>query len=235
MTNESGRAQIIRPGLFSLQVAADSRRLEFDGKNEVIVSNCVPIDYVFIGDSITHGWELNAYFGGQGNIVINRGIGGDKAEYMKRRFEADVIQLKPRLAVIKIGINDTWIMDDKQALNNDTESIYSHITANMEAILEMSAKHQQRIALCSLLPTRIGSNGNNDARNRLIVKVNIRLKQLADEHNQMYIDYHSSLSQEDGLTLQEGLADDGLHPNALGYNKMAAALREQLAAAGLRI
>jgi hypothetical protein len=73
----SNRVDIIKPGLFSKQVNADNRRIEFDYKNEVIVSNKIAVDYVFIGDSITHMWELNAYFGKSQRLILNRGIGGD--------------------------------------------------------------------------------------------------------------------------------------------------------------
>ena len=97
------RINFVKPGIFTVQAAADSRRVEFDTKNEVIVTNKVPVDFVFIGDSITHAWELNAYFGKMGRLILNRGIGGDTSEYLLRRFEADVLQLKPKYCVMLIG------------------------------------------------------------------------------------------------------------------------------------
>lgn len=52
--------------------------------------------------------KLNAFFGRHNRLVLNRGIGGDTAEGVLRRFEADVIQLKPKCAVLLIGCNGTF-------------------------------------------------------------------------------------------------------------------------------
>ena len=81
-----------------MTVAADSRRMEFDAKNEILIFHQTPVDYVFIGDSITHMWELQAYFKPNGWSIANRGIGGDTTKYVLKRFEADVLQLKPKSA-----------------------------------------------------------------------------------------------------------------------------------------
>ena len=52
----------IRPGYLSRQVKSDDRRMEFDIKNEVLIRKEIPVDLLFIGDSITQMWELSAYF-----------------------------------------------------------------------------------------------------------------------------------------------------------------------------
>ena len=64
MTRES----VLKPGLFGVAAAADSRRYEFDSGNEELLLAGVRPDVVFIGDSITHLWEVQAYFGGSGAI-----------------------------------------------------------------------------------------------------------------------------------------------------------------------
>lgn len=47
------RVDMIKPGLFSpLQAAADQRRMEYDCKNECLIAEKTPVDYLFIGDSI---------------------------------------------------------------------------------------------------------------------------------------------------------------------------------------
>lgn len=236
----SGRAQILRPGMFSVQASADSRRLEFDAKNEVVVSNQVPVDYVFIGDSITHGWELNAYFGGRNRIVLNRGIGGDKPEYVLKRFRADVLQLKPGCAILMIGINDTWVLDNIPADESYTPAaVKRKILENITAIVDLAGKQGQRLAVCSILPVNIPShipgNSTNGVRNELIRDVNGCLKELCVSRGLIYVDYHAGLAGEDGKTLAQGLADDGIHPHVLGYNIMAEVLRETLARHGMEI
>lgn len=98
-------AEIIKPGRFGSTVAADSLRTTFDIQNEQLVSENKNVDFVFIGDSITCYWQLNLYFSELG-FIINRGIGGDSTEYILKRSDADVFQLKPKNVVYLAGIND---------------------------------------------------------------------------------------------------------------------------------
>ncbi|MGO4371467.1 hypothetical protein AB4Z21_11835 [Paenibacillus sp. MCAF20] len=97
MTNTK-RIDIVKPGFFATAAAADGRRGEFDIGNEIIIAHNVPVDFVFIGDSITHMWELNAYFGRGGQFVVNRGIGGDISSHVLRRF--DVIKVNDMLQLV---------------------------------------------------------------------------------------------------------------------------------------
>ena len=91
------------------------RRDEYDLKNEIILTNNVEVDYLFIGDSIIARWELESYYKDLG-IVINRGIGGDNSYYLTMRLEADAIQLKPKNLVLLIGVNDTMFLGTKYVL-----------------------------------------------------------------------------------------------------------------------
>lgn len=220
-------SKTIKPGLFSHIAHADTRRDEFDVKNECIVVNNIPVQYVFIGDSITHNFETEAYFYGNG-IVINRGIGGDSTEYLLKRFEADVIQLKPLYAIILIGINDTWILDDIMAPNNSPEDIKIKVISNMNKILEICKEKKQKTIIGSLLPTFIPGNPHNKERNEMILEINAELEKLCYREAQIYVNYHEGFVAADGVTLRQGLCDDGLHPNVMGYNIMVDILRKTL-------
>ena len=79
------RPNQIRPGEFGLAVAADSRRGVFDYHNEALLARVVPIAAVFIGDSITDMWALDAFFQSTSGFLVNRGIGGDRSPYVRRR------------------------------------------------------------------------------------------------------------------------------------------------------
>ena len=82
-----------------------------DIKNHSVVrAGCKP-DFLFIGDSITQYWELEAYFDGPGQLLINRGIEGDTTTYLNKRFQVDALQLKPRYCIMGIGVNDTICLE----------------------------------------------------------------------------------------------------------------------------
>src|SRR6202008_5331 len=62
---------------------------------------------VFMGDSITDGWDSpnnGGFFPGQ--PYINRGISGQTTPQMLIRFRRDVIELNPRVVLILAGTND---------------------------------------------------------------------------------------------------------------------------------
>ncbi len=230
------RMDIVKPGFFATAAAADSRRGEFDIGNEILIAHHVPVDFVFIGDSITHMWELNAYFGRGGQFVVNRGIGGDISSHVRRRFTADVIQLQPKHVVIKIGVNNFWALDGWTAQDRKpSEHIIAGLVNDCREMARSANEHGITPILCSVLPTNMPQSGNNELRNASIVQVNQQLQALSQEEDAIYVDYHSHMTAEDGLQLCPELADDGLHPHLLGYDIMARVLAETLESKGIRM
>lgn len=232
--------ELCKPGYFSIAAAADSRRSEFDIKNETVIRSGVPVRAVFIGDSITHNFEVQAFFKGdpETGIILNRGIGGDKPEYILKRIYADAVQLEPEWIILLCGINDIWALDERPATAESTagyleEKIVSGVIRIAESLICLGGPEGKstdiKMILCSLLPTgipeHIPGHFNNGARNRLIAKINGRLKAYADGNGVFYADYHSAMTKEDGLTMKEGISDDGIHPNGFGYRIMAETLR----------
>ncbi|MDR1325893.1 MAG: SGNH/GDSL hydrolase family protein [Treponema sp.] len=47
-------------------------------------------------------------FPGHGVNFLNRGVSGDRSSELLRRYDADIVALKPSLVSFLIGINDTW-------------------------------------------------------------------------------------------------------------------------------
>lgn len=222
------RDSVIKPGTFGTFYAADTRRGEFDRFNESLLAEGVRPDAVFIGDSLTHYWELAAYF--PGRIVINRGIGGDISTAVLRRFDADAIQLKPKLIVLCIGANDLgW------ELSALTEEAIIRVCDNNAAIIDKAKQAGIPIAVGSMTPMwgpfwhtpefttkKIG----------ILVETNRRLKPIVESRGAIWVDYHTALVDDKGEMRHE-LADDGVHPNGAGYAIMARTLKEALAKTGI--
>src|SRR5262249_25552172 len=62
---------------------------------------------LFMGDSITDGWQQPRYGGFfPGKPYVDRGISGQTTPQMLLRFRPDVIDLKPKVVVILAGTND---------------------------------------------------------------------------------------------------------------------------------
>ncbi|HEX8919024.1 MAG TPA: GDSL-type esterase/lipase family protein [Chloroflexota bacterium] len=229
------RPSVTRPGMFGQEVAADSRRSVFDAHNEALLAQGIPIDAVFIGDSITDMWALNAFFEGTSGLIANRGIGGDSTPFVRRRFHADVLQLQPRIVVIEIGVNNTWDLDTPwdRSVYRPPDEIEDEIVGDVDAMVVSARERGIVVALCSILPTDIPFVGTTGVRNELILRANNRLRDVAARHAANYVDYHANLTAEDGVTLRAGLAEDGLHPHVVGYRIMARTLLEALSGAGI--
>lgn len=224
------RDSVIKPGTFGTFYAADSRRGEFDRFNESLLCEGVRPDALFIGDSITHFWELAPYFGTTGKIVINRGIGGDISTMVRKRFEADAIQLKPRLIVMCIGTNDLgW---DVISLN---EATIGTVSENIAAMIDAAKEAGIPVAVCAL-PPMWGCFWHTPEfttkKIQILIEANKRLKPMVEDRGAIWVDYHTAMAEESGEMRRE-LADDGVHPTAAGYAVMAKVLKETLAEAGV--
>ena len=146
------KAKLLKPGNFgtpSAPASADRLRGRFDFYNEEIIREDVAVSTVFMGDSITELWDLDAYFLASGGVLQNRGIGGDISTHMARRFEADVLQLRPRNVVILAGTNDVARMLKKSG----EAEIIDTVTNAVGEMMEASRKAGIRVYVGSILPT----------------------------------------------------------------------------------
>ncbi len=169
---------------------------------------------VFLGDSITDGWQLNQYF--PGKPYVNRGIGGQITGEMLGRMKADVLDLKPAAMVVLAGTNDLARRVALDVIKN-----------NLTMIADLAIAHDIEVIFASILPVsdyHVSTNGGTPQTTQRppasILELNRWLREMCKVRGLFYLDYFSSMVDGSGL-LQATLADDGLHPNAAGYKIMA--------------
>jgi lysophospholipase L1-like esterase len=169
---------------------------------------------VFFGDSITDIWKLADSF--PGKPYVNRGIGGQTTPQMLVRFRQDVIDLQPKVVVILAGTND--IAGNTGPMRNED------IEANYASFAELARVHGIKVVYSSVLPVHNYTERSKDffaqrppAR---ILALNTWLKDYCGRNGIIYLDYFSAMVDDKGL-LKKDLADDGLHPNAVGFKLMA--------------
>ncbi len=167
---------------------------------------------VFLGDSITDGWNLTEYF--QGKPYVNRGISGQTTPQMLLRFFPDVIDLHPSAVVLLAGTNDI-------AQNTGPETL-EMVEENFRAMAELAQKHGIKVVLCTLLPVSdyTGYRQTDHRPLAQIVELNRWLKAFAARTGATLADYYSALVDNRGM-LKDGYSKDGLHPNDRGYMLMA--------------
>ena len=167
---------------------------------------------VFMGNSITEGWQQ--YFATMfpGKPYINRGISGQTTPQMLVRFRQDVIALKPRVVVILAGTNDI--------AGNTGPSTLEMIEDNLASMAELAKENGIRAVMSSVLPVYDYPWKPGLEPAPKIIALNKWMKDYADRHHAIYLDYHSAMADARG-GMREGLASDGVHPNEAGYRVMA--------------
>jgi acyl-CoA thioesterase-1 len=157
---------------------------------------------------------LNEYFADRD--FLNRGISGQITGQMLGRMESDVIKLKPAVMLVLGGTNDI------------ARGVpVSTIEDNLTAIADLADFHQIKLILASVLPVsdyHEDVNPNYEmTRTRppaTIRTLNDWIKSFCARRDFTYLDYYSQMVDTDGY-LKADIADDGLHPNSVGYRIMA--------------
>jgi lysophospholipase L1-like esterase len=175
---------------------------------------------VFMGDSITDGWQQPRYGGFfPGKPYVDRGISGQTTPQMLVRFRRDVIDLQPKAVVILAGTND--IAGNTGPMTNE------EIQRNLASMSDLAHVHNIKVVMSSVTPVseyhvanpRIAPQTTARPMER-IKALNDWMKSYAAAHGDVYLDYFSAMIDDKGLMRAE-LTEDDLHPNAQGYAIMA--------------
>ena len=178
---------------------------------------------VFMGDSITDGWgrRYGKFF--EGNPYVNRGISGQTTPQMLIRFRPEVIALKPQVVVILAGTNDI--------AGNTGPMTLEAIEDNLVSMAELARANNIRVVLASVMPVCDYIRPQTLSRPpEKIIALNAWIKDYATKNNQVYLDYYSAMLDDKQMLRQE-ITDDGLHPNAAGYEIMTPLAEKAIAAA----
>lgn len=185
--------------------------------------------WLFIGDSITdsgrrqdsegmgHGYVrmIKNAIVTQGSVeIINKGVSGDRITDLKKRWNRDVLAIKPDIVSISIGINDVWRQLDHpemaQVMPDDFKKIYEEL---LEQVTSLGA-------MCILMePTIIEERIDSIGNQKLFPYVEI-VRQLAEKYNALLVPMHTAFLE----ALQKGkqtLTTDGVHMTKAGNQLMA--------------
>ena len=177
------------------------------------------VDLVFIGDSITQGWEgrgkgVWTKFYGKRNTV-NLGIGGDRTQHVIWRLDnGNLKNITPKAAVIMIGTNNSG--------SNSSKEIAEGVEVIVKQIQAKSPK--TKILLLGVFPR--GTN-NADKRRKVNEGANTIFSKLANGKTVHYLDIGPKFLQKDG-TLTKEIMPDLLHLSEKGYTIWAESIETKL-------
>ncbi|HEV6968200.1 GDSL-type esterase/lipase family protein [Roseateles sp.] len=170
-----------------------------------------PPEIVFIGDSITQGWEKGGravwdrHFAPLHGLAL--GFGGDRTENALWRLQhGEIDGIAPKAVVLMIGTNNTG----HRAENPETTA------AGIKRLLD---EIRQRLPRAQVLLLAVFPRGEkpDDFLRGINRRVNKIIEGYADGRNVHFLDIGPALLQPDG-TLSREVMPDLLHPNEHGYD-----------------
>jgi beta-glucosidase len=172
---------------------------------------------LFVGDSITHGWEstgksvTDEYF--NDFSIYNIGFGGDRTENVLWRFNhGEIDGINPKLAILMIGTNNTGHRQDSpECTSRGIEMILDQLNKNLP---------DTEVLLLAIFPR--GESPEDDLR-QINTAINQRIEHLADGETVHYLNLNSVFLDDNGQ-LSEDIMPDLLHPNEQGYKLWAEAM-----------
>jgi len=177
-------------------------------------------DVIFLGDSITQGWEGAGRKVWAKNIAplkaVNLGIGGDQTGHVLWRITEgkELAPIQPKLAVIMIGTNNMG--------RHSAEQIAGAVKAIVEELRKQKPK--MKILVLAIFPR----SPKATAKIRDKVKTtNQIIAKLDDGKMVFYKDIGKKFLESDG-SLSKKIMPDYLHLSTAGYELWAAAIKEDV-------
>jgi lysophospholipase L1-like esterase len=182
---------------------------------------------VFVGDSITSGW--NSSWSGQAPTFtqdnwLDVGVVGTTSSEIAAGFYAYAIALQPKAVHIICGTNDVypgWQLSDT--------------TTNIEAMVQLAKRNHVGVVIGTIPPWGPGALPEkadpSPQRFERIDQLNQWITQYAAAQGIQMVDYHSLLEASNGENYIPALTVDGVHPSAAGYAVMTPHTEQALQAA----
>lgn len=179
------------------------------------------VDLVFLGDSITQGWEdagRDVWDECYGSFnTLNLGFNGDRTEHVLWRLAHGAVDnITPKLLVLLIGTNNTGHRQDPAA---ETALGIQHILSVLREKLP-----QTKILLLAIFPRSAKPTQKlrvlNDEVNRLI-------QPYADGEKVIYLNINACFLDDSGCVTPD-IMSDHLHLNSPQYQVWASAISSSI-------
>ncbi len=190
-------------------VSEFSGRRRYEAENRKLISEVqLQNRLIFLGTQIIENWDLNHYF--TGFETINRGISGQRLAGYLLRFIPDVIELKPKGAIIEFSSYNFRPQNSVDELKDYIASIAALARINeIEPVLTTVIPVRQELAMFE-------SYSVSDS----LAKFNNWLVEYCRENEYLLADFNEALSNNRGF-LAEEFSIDNTHLTRAGYDQIS--------------
>ena len=171
---------------------------------------------IFVGDSLTHRYNLDKFYSYDDTLIINNGIGGYKTDDILNIFHNLIEIEQANKMFLLIGINDIG--------KGQTED---YIVNNIIKIIDKTKQKSPntKIYVESIYPVNSSLRSNDKSRNNEIIKeINSRIEEYCKNNNITYINIFNTLVDSEG-NLDASYTEDGLHLNDYAYSLVTRQLK----------
>jgi len=148
-------------------------------------------------------------------VVSNQGLGGEKAVNARDRYLAALNSVRPDAVILLMGANDIPAGEDGAASSAANE---------IRIMADEAARRGIRVFIGTPTP---GKPGSKQINSFLLLDYVGRMRQVAAQQGATLIDFYTLMLPD----ASRYIGVDGLHPNELGYTKMADIVFQALQAA----
>ena len=146
-------------------------------------------------------WVMKCHPGWE---VVNQGVNGERSDQILKRFETDVLRLKPKAVIVLAGVNDLFQGRPVESIQKNLTQIYER--ARAAGILVLA---------CSVIPYNFSTSEVKQKMNDL----NVWIRTYSLKRGNGFCDTYQAV--DDLASLGNLISSpDGLHPDKDGYHKM---------------
>lgn len=139
---------------------------------------------------------------------LNRGISGNRSIDILARIKKDIIELKPDIMSVLVGVNDAWGIDEKRY----------EIYYNM--LIEQTKETLPDIKIMILEPFLLKGSGSEEDWDTVRPQVEIlgaAAQRVADKHGLKFIPLRQKFDDAVASASKDYLTIDGVHPTPAGH------------------
>jgi len=169
---------------------------------------------------------LKDLYPGQNIETINAGISGHKSTDMIARYQHDVLDRKPDLVTISVGVNDVWhgFYDNHPRGDGPRGVKLEDYRKNVDSMVSQAQAAGIKVVILS---TTVIYENLKSPENAKAAKYNAALRDIARQHNCPFVDFQKPFrtllkNYQAGTGGHDNfLTVDGVHMNAEGNKVMA--------------